>query len=172
MEFPPPDRHDRISRTCSLFARRLFQSLYRPAALLHAAELQTHPTYKSPPAQKYIPRQPRDHIKKAPSRVPFCLGKMARSDRLGCGRKSRVKETAWSTTRLQPSAWWEGRSVWIGKGVPDNPQKVVSAARALATGQPKQAGLFAEKEEGRSGMRKARSRTGLFEWSAVHSDVG
>ncbi len=44
------------------------------------------------PAQKYIPRQPRDHIKKAPSRVPFCLGKMVRSDRLECGRKSEVKE--------------------------------------------------------------------------------
>ena len=38
----------------------------------------------------------------------------------------------------------------------DNPQKAGSAARALAAGQPKQAGLFAEKEE----------------WSAVHSDVG
>lgn len=127
---------------------------------------------KISPAQKYIPRQPRDHINKASSRVSFCLGKMARSDRLGYGRKSGVKETAWSTTRLQPSAWWKERSVWIGKGVPDNPQKVGSAARALAAGQPKQAGLFAEKEAGRSGMRKARSRTGLFEWSAVHSDVG
>lgn len=117
---------------------------------------------KISPAQKYIPRQPRDHIKKAPSRVSFCLGKMVRSDRLGGGRKSEVKETA----------WWEGRSVWIRKGVPDNPQKVGSAARVLAASQPKQAGLFAEKEAGRSGMRKARSRTGLFEWSAVHSDVG
>ena len=81
---------------------------------------------------------------------------MVRSDRLECGRKSEVKETAWSTTQLQPSAWWEGRSVQIGKGVPDYPQKAGSAARALAAGQPKQAGLFAEKEE----------------WSAVHSDVG
>ena len=88
--------------------------------------------------------------------MPFGLGKMVRSDRLGCGRKSEVKETAWSTTQLQPSAWWEGRLAQIGKGVPDNPQKVASAARALAAGQPKQAGLFAEKEE----------------WSAVHSDVG
>ena len=118
--------------------------------------------HKSLPAQKYIPRQPRDHIKKASSQVPFCLGKMVRSDRLGGGRKSEVKETA----------WWEGRSVWIGKGVPDNPQKVGSAARVLAASQPKQAGLFAEKEAVRSGMRKARSWTGLFEWSAVHSDVG
>ena len=156
MEFPPPDRHDRISRACSLFARFPFQSLYRPAALLPAAELETRPTYKSPPAQKYIPRQPRDHIKKAPSRVPFWLGKMVRSDRLECGRKSGVKEKAWSTTRLQPSSWWEGRSVQIGKGVPDNPQKAGSAARALAAGQPKQAGLFAEKKAGRSGMRKAQ----------------
>ena len=90
------------------------------------------------------------------------MGKMVRSDRLECGRKSEVKETA----------WWEGRSVQIGKGVPDNPQKAGSAARALAAGQPKQAGLFAEKEEGWSGMRKARSRIGLFKWSAVHSDVG
>ena len=78
--------------------------------------------------------------------MPFCLGKIVRSDRLECGRKSEVKETA----------WWEGQSVWIGKAVPDNPQKAGSAARALAAGQPKQAGLFAEKEE----------------WSAVHSDVG
>ena len=78
--------------------------------------------------------------------MPFCLGKMARSDRLGGGRKSGVKETA----------WWEGGSVQIGKGVPDNPQKVGSTARVLAAGQPKQAELFAEKEE----------------WSAVHSDVG
>ena len=135
MEFPPPDRHNRISRTCSLFARCPFP-LYRPAALLPAAELETHPTYKSPPAQKYIPRQSRDHINKAPSRVPFCLGKIVRSDRLGCGRKSGVKETAWSTTRLQPSAWWEGRSVWIGKAVPDNPQKADSAARVLAAKHP------------------------------------
>lgn len=130
MEFPPPDRHDRISRTCSLFARCLFQSLRRPAALLPAAELQTHLAEESL-RTKYIPRQPRDHIKKAPSRVPFCLGKMVRTDRLECGRKSGVKETAWSTTQLQPSAWWEGRSVWIGKGVPDNPQKAGSAAEAL-----------------------------------------
>lgn len=113
------------------FARCLFQSLHRPAALLPAAELETHPTYKSPPAQKYIPRQSRDHINKAPSRVPFCLGKMARSDRLECGRKSGVKETAWSTTRLQPSAWWKEWSVQIGKAVPDNPQKAGSAAEAL-----------------------------------------
>ena len=107
---------------------------------------------KISPAQKYIPRQPRDHIKKAPSRVSFCLGKMVRSDRLECGRKLGIKEKS----RLQPSAWWKERSVQIGKGVPDNPQKVGSAARALAAGQPKQAGLFAEKEE----------------WSAVHSGVG
>ena len=120
MEFPPPDRHDRISKTCSLF-RCPFQSLHRPAALLPAAELETRPTYKSPPAQKYIPRQPRDRINEAPSRVPFCLGKIVRSDRLECGRKSGVKETA----------WWEGRSVWIGKAVPDNPQKAGSAAEAL-----------------------------------------
>ena len=145
MEFPPPDRHDRISRTCSFFARCPFQSLYRPAALLPAAELQTHLAEESL-RTKYIPRQPRDHIKKAPSRVPFCLGKMVRSDRLECGRKSGVKETA----------WWEERSVQIGKGVPDYPQKAGSTVRALAAGQPKQAGLFAEKEE----------------WSAVHSDVG
>ena len=72
---------------------------------------------------------------------------MVRSDRLGCGRKSEVKETAWSTTQLQPSAWWKERSVQIGKGVPDNPQKAGSAARVLAAGKPKQAGLFAEKEE-------------------------
>lgn len=72
--------------------------------------------HKSLPAQKYIPRQPRDHIKKASSRVSFCLGKMVRSDRLGGGRKSEVKETA----------WWEGRSVWIGKGVPDNPQRLAA----------------------------------------------
>lgn len=78
--------------------------------------------------------------------MPFCLGKMARSDRLGGGRKSGVKETA----------WWEGGSVQIGKGVPDNPQKVGSTARVLAAGQPQQAELFAEKEE----------------WSAVHSGVG
>ena len=100
--------------------------------------------------------------------MPFCLGKMVRSDRLECGRKLGIKEKS----RLQPSAWWEGRSAQIGKGVPDNPQKAGSAARALAAGQPKQAGLFAEKEEGWSGMRKARSRIGLFKWSAVHSDVG
>lgn len=64
-------------------------------------------------------------------------------------------------------------AVQSGKAVPDNPQKVSSAARVLAAArQPKQAGLFAEKEAGRSGMRKARSWTGLFEWGAVHSDVG
>ena len=125
----------------------------------------------SPRTKIHSPAAPGSY-KKAPSRVPFCLGKMVRSDRLECGRKSGVKETAWSTTQLQPSAWWEGRSVQIGKGVPDNPQKVSSAARVLAAKHPKQAGLFAEKEAGRSGMRKARSRTGLFEWSAVHSDVG
>ena len=158
MEFPPPDRHDRISRTYGFFARS------RCTGLLPSCPQQSfRPTqHKSLPAQKYIPRQPRDHINKAPSRVPFCLGKMVRSDRLGGGRKSEVKETA----------WWEGRSVQIGKAVPDNPQKAGSAARVLAASQPKQAGLFAEKEAGRSGMRKARSRTGLFEWSAVHSDVG
>ena len=109
--------------------------LHRPAAILPAAELQTHPAEAL--RTKYIPRQPRDHINKAPSRVPFCLGKMVRSDRLECRRKSGVKETA----------WWEGRSVWIGKAVPDNPQKVASAARVLAAGQPKQAGLLVEKEE-------------------------
>ena len=81
----------------SFFARCLFQSLHRPAAILPAAELQTHLAEESL-RTKYIPRQPRDHIKKAPSRVPFCLGKMVRSDRLECGRKSEVKETA----------WWEG----------------------------------------------------------------
>ena len=117
MEFPPPDRHDRISRTCGFFARSRCPDLlpscpqqsFRPAP------------HKNLPAKKYIPRQPRDHIKKAPSRVPFCLGKMVRSDRLECGRKSGVKETA----------WWEERSVQIGKGVPDNPQKAGSAAEAL-----------------------------------------
>ena len=162
MEFPPPDRHDRISRTCSLLPAARSN---RCTGLMPSCPQQSFraaPHKNLPPAQKYIPRQPRDHINKAPSRVPFCLEKMVRSDRLECGRKSGVKETA----------WWKERSVWIGKGVPDNPQKVGSAARALAAGQPKQAGLFAEKEEGWSGMRKARSRTGLFEWSAVHSDVG
>lgn len=124
MEFPPPDRHDRISRTCSLFARCLFQSLRRPAALLPAAELQTHLAEESL-RTKYIPRQPRDHIKKAPSRVPFCLGKMARSDQLGCRRKLGIKEKS----RLQPSAWWEGRSVWIGKGVPLITRKRLAAPR-------------------------------------------
>jgi len=68
---------------------------------------------------------------------------MVRSDRLGCGRKLGIKEK----TQLQPSAWYEERSVQIGKGVPDNPQKAGSAARALAAGQPKQAGLWVEKEE-------------------------
>ena len=135
----------------SFFARCPFQSLHSPPALLPAAELQTHLAEESL-RTKYIPRQPRDHIKKAPSRVPFCLGKMVRSDRLECGRKLGIKEKS----RLQPSAWWEGRSAQIGKGVPDNPQKAGSAARVLAARQPKQAGLFAEKEE----------------WSAVHSDVG
>ena len=93
---------------------------------------------------------------------------MARSDRLECGRKLGIKEK----TRLQAPAWWKERSVQIGKGVPDYPQKAGSTARVLAASQPKQAGLFAEKEAVRSGMRKARSWTGLFEWSAVHSDVG
>ena len=140
MEFPPPDRHDRISRACSLFARS------RCTGLLPSCPQQSFrlPAKKSPPAQKYIPRQPRDHIKKAPSRVPFCLGKMARSDRLGCGRKLGLKEKS----RLQPSAWWKGRSVWIGKAVPDNPQKAGSAARALAAGQPKQAGLLRKRRNG------------------------
>ena len=64
--------------------------------------------------------------------MPFCLGKIARSDRLGCRRKLGIKEK----TRLQPSAWWEGRSAQIGKGVPDNPQKVASAARVLAARHP------------------------------------
>lgn len=148
MEFPPPDRHDRISRTCGFFARS------RCTDLLPSCPQQSfRPTqHKSLPAQKYIPRQPRDHINKAPSRVPFCLGKMVRSDRLECGRKLGIKEKS----RLQPSDWWKERSVQIGKGVPDYPQKAGSTARALAAGQPKQAGLFAEKEE----------------WSAVHSDVG
>ena len=123
MECPPPDNHDRISRTCSLFARCPFQSLHRPAAILPAAELQTHLAEESL-RTKYIPRQPRDHIKKAPSRVPFCLGKMVRSDRLGGGRKSEVKETA----------WWEGRSVWIGKGVPDNPQRLAAPRGYLQPG--------------------------------------
>lgn len=108
------------------FARCLFQSLHRPAAILPAAELQTHLAEESL-RTKYIPRQSRDHINKAPSRVPFCLGKMVRSDRLECRRKLGIKEKS----RLQPSAWWEGRSVWIGKGVPDNPQKAGSAAEAL-----------------------------------------
>lgn len=125
MEFPPPDRHDRISRTCSLF-RCPFQSLHRPAALLPEAELQTHPAEESL-RTKYIPRQSRDRINKAPSRVPFCLGKIVRSDRLGCGRKLGIKEK----TQLQPSAWWKERSVQIGKAVPDNPQKAGSAAEAL-----------------------------------------
>ena len=124
MEFPPPDRHDRISRTCSLFARCLFQSLRRPAALLPAAELQTHLAEESL-RTKYIPRQPRDHIKKAPSRVPFCLGKMARSDQLGCRRKLGIKEKS----RLQPSAGWEGRSVWSGKGLNLITRKRVAAPR-------------------------------------------
>lgn len=120
MEFPPPDRHDRISRTCSLLPAARSN---RCTGLLPSCPQQSfRPTqHKSLPAQKYIPRQPRDHIKKASSQVPFCLGKMVRSDRLECGRKSEVKETA----------WWEGRSVWIGKGVPDYPQKAGSAAEAL-----------------------------------------
>lgn len=57
-----------------------------------------------------------------------------------------------------PALCLVGRAVsldWKGCAS-DNPQKVGSAARVLAAGQPKQAGLFAEKEE----------------WSAVHSDVG
>ena len=133
MDFPPPDHHDRISRPCSFFARS------RCTGLLPSCPQQSfRPTqHINLPAQKYIPRQPQDHIKKAPSRVPFCLGKMVRSDRLGGGRKSEVKETA----------WWEGRSVWIGKGVPDTPQKVGSAARVLAAGQPKQAGLLRKRRQ-------------------------
>lgn len=107
MEFPPPDRHDRISKTCSLFARCLFQSLHRPAALLPAAELQTHLAEESL-RTKYIPRQSRDHINKAPSRMPFCLEKMARSDRLECGRKSGVKEK--SGVRLGSSPLPGGKS--------------------------------------------------------------
>lgn len=100
------------------FARCPFQSLHRPAALLPEAELQTHPAEESL-RTKYIPRQSRDHINKAPSRVPFCLGKMVRSDRLGCGRKSGVKETA----------WWKERSVWIGKAVPLITHKRLAAPR-------------------------------------------
>lgn len=64
---------------------------------------------KKSPRTKYIPRQPRDRINKAPSRVPFCLEKMTRSDRLECGRKLGIKEK----TQLQPSAWWKERSVQI-----------------------------------------------------------
>ncbi len=37
------------------FARCPFQSLYRPAALLPAAELQTHPAYKSPRIKIHSP---------------------------------------------------------------------------------------------------------------------
>lgn len=39
----------------SFFARCPFQSLYRPAALLPAAELQTHPAYKSPRIKIHSP---------------------------------------------------------------------------------------------------------------------
>lgn len=82
--------------------------------------------------------------------MPFCLGKMARSDRLGGGRKSEVKETA----------WWEGRSVWIGKGVPDYPQKAGSAAEALRERlQPsiRASGTFC----GKGGMERSPFRCGI-----------
>ena len=171
MEFPPPDRHDRISRTCSLFCPLpvpIAAQACCPPARSRASDSQQ----KNLPAQKYIPRQSRDHIKKAPSRVPFCLGKMARSDRLECGRKLGIKEK----TQLQPSAWWKERSVQIGKAVPLITRKRLAAPRRRCEDACSQAaeanGTFAEKEEGWSGMRKARSRIGLFEWSAVHSDVG
>lgn len=154
MEFPPPDRHDRISRTCSLF-RCPFQSLHRPAAILPAAELQTHPAEESL-RTKYIPRQSRDHINKAPSRVPFCLGKMVRSDRLECRRKLGIKEKS----RLQPSAWWEGRSVWIGKGVPDNPQKAGSAAEALR-GRLQPGSRSKRDFCGKGGMERSPFRCGI-----------
>ena len=84
--------------------------------------------------------------------MPFCLEKMVRSDRLECGRKLGIKEKS----RLQPSAWWEGRSVWIGKGVPDNPQKAGSAARALAAGQPSKRDFC-----GKGGMERSPFRCGI-----------
>lgn len=145
MEFPPPDNHDRISRTCSLFARCPFQSLHRPAAILPAAELQTHPAEESL-RTKYIPRQSRDHINKAPSRVPFCLGKMVRSDRLGCGRKLGIKEK----TQLQPSAWWKERSVQIGWDAGANfGQKKRAGARLGSRPLPGRGGQFRSPIPGR-----------------------
>lgn len=42
----------------SFFARCPFQSLHSPAALLPAAELQTHPAYKSPRIKIHSPAAP------------------------------------------------------------------------------------------------------------------
>ena len=81
---------------------------------------------------------------------------MVRSDRLGGGRKSEVKETA----------WWEGRSVQIGKGVPDNPQKVGSAARVLAASQPKQAGLLRKRRNGAQSIPTWDRRSVQIGWDA------
>lgn len=81
---------------------------------------------------------------------------MVRSDRLGGGRKSEVKETAWSTTQLQPSARWEGRSVQIGKGVPDNPQRLAAPRGYL---QP----VSRSKRDfcGKGGMERSPFRRGI-----------
>ena len=45
------------------FARCPFQSLHRPAALLPAAELQTHPAYKSPRIKIHSPAAPGSYKK-------------------------------------------------------------------------------------------------------------
>lgn len=45
----------------SFFARCPFQSLHSPAALLPAAELQTHPAYKSPRIKIHSPAAPESY---------------------------------------------------------------------------------------------------------------
>ena len=88
--------------------------------------------------------------------MPFCLGKMVRSDRLECGRKLGIKEKS----RLQPSAWWKERSVQIGKGVPDNPQKAGSAAEALR-GRLQPGSRSKRDFCGKGGMERSPFRCGI-----------
>ena len=105
----------------------------------------------------------------------FLFGKDSPFRPAGMRAHVRGKGKAWSTTRLQPSAWWEGGQFRV-KRLCLITRKRLAAPRRRCEGACSRAaeasGTFAEKEEGRSGMRKARSWTGLFEWSAVHSNVG
>lgn len=157
MEFPPPDRHDRISRTCGFFARSRCTDLL-PSCPQQSFRL---PAKKSSRIKIHSPAAPGSY-KKGTLSGAFLFGKDGPFR--PAGRRAQVRG--------------KGNSL-VGRGGQFGLERVclitrkrLAAPRGCLQPSIRASGTFAEKEAGRSGMRKARSRTGPFEWNAVHSDVG